>query len=223
MVFPNIPIINIGDTTYQFSLNGTDFAVGGELSSQDPDNCIFIKDDQGLDTFDFHMLRQGVTIDLSQFGGTSYITDLEYSPHAKIVCESLIENALGGFGSDIIKGNEFSNSLWGGRGADELTGCGGQDTFKYTSAVQSTVRQFDTITDFVSGGDRIDLHGIDANHKKHGNNAFDFIGGQKFHHQAGELRVTANNVLLGDLNGDGRADFKVAVQGDHVTEADIWL
>ena len=47
-----------------FSLNGTEFAIGGENSSQDPDNCIFIQDVQGLDTFDFHLLRQGVTIDL---------------------------------------------------------------------------------------------------------------------------------------------------------------
>ena len=29
-----IPIWNIADTTYQFSLNGTEFAVGGELEQQ---------------------------------------------------------------------------------------------------------------------------------------------------------------------------------------------
>lgn len=111
---------NHADTIYTFSLNGTDFAVGGENSSQDPDNCIFIQDVQGRDTFDFHLLRQGVTIDLDPNGGTSFVTDLQDSPEAKIICDSVIENAIGGRANDVIYGNDFANVINGGRGGDHL-------------------------------------------------------------------------------------------------------
>jgi Ca2+-binding RTX toxin-like protein len=216
---------NHADTTYEFSLNGTDFAVGGENSSQDPDNCIRIQDVQGLDTFDFHLIRQGLTISLDQNGGTSYVTDLVGGPEAKIICESLIENATGGTANDCIKGNDYSNVLNGGRGGDDLTGCGGSDTFTYTgvNASLNSAGLFDTIQDFEHGIDLINVHGIDANHNKFGDQNFKFIGSSNFHHQAGELRVTSNNVILADTDGDGHADFKIKVLGDHVQGSDIFL
>jgi serralysin len=206
---------NHGDTRYTFSLNGTDFAVGGENSSQDPDNCIFIQDVQGRDTFDFHLLRQGVTIDLDPNGGTSFVTDLENSPHAKIVCDSLIEVAFGGRGNDVIYGNDVGNFIVGGRGGDHLWGEDGADTFRYAGIGSSRALpgRFDTIEDFSSGSDYILLRGLH----------FDFIGNHAFSKTAGELRLTNNNVLLGDKNGDGHADFKIVVHGDHVLAADLIL
>jgi Ca2+-binding RTX toxin-like protein len=215
---------NHADTTYQFSLNGNDFAVGGELSSQDPANCIFIQDVQGLDTFDFHLLRQGVTINLDPNGGTSFVTDLEDGPKATLICDSLIENAIGGRANDVIYGNEFANVITGGRGGDQLWGGDGSDTFQYNGvpASRAAPGRFDTIEDFKSGEDLINLHTIDANLTRPGNNAFRFIGDHAFTHHAGELRVTANNVVLGDINGDGHADLKIVVHGDHVLVGDIF-
>jgi len=212
---------NHADTTYQFSLNGTDFAVGGELSSQDPDNCIFIQDVQGLDTFDFHLLRQGVTIDLDPNGGRSFVTDLEGSPEAKIVCNSVIENAIGGRGGDSIYGNDFANVITGGGGGDDLWGNGGSDTFLYRSPKQTTLSHHDTIEDFTTGEDFINLKAFDANRTLPGHQHFRWIGSHSFSHTAGELRF-ANGHLTGDINGDGHADFRIDVVGD-LHRADLLL
>ena len=80
----------------------------------------------------------------------------------------------------------------------------------------------DAILDFAAG-DRIDLSAIDAI-TGGANNAFAFIGGGAFSSTAGELHVTgagANWTLEGDTNGDGVADFAVAITtpGGHVFTA----
>ena len=217
---------NHADTTYVFSLDANgDLTVGGENSSQDPDHCIYIEDAQGLDTFRFTSFREAVTIDLDPNGGVSTLKEGDYPPKAKIICDSLIENAIGGTGNDCIKGNEVSNTLTGGKGGDELTGCGAGDVFAYSNIAASRPQagRFDIITDFESGLDKLGLSGIDANKTIGGNQHFKFIGAQGFHDKAGELRVTANNVVLGDTNGDGVADFKIVVHGDHVLVSDILL
>lgn len=82
---------------------------------------------------------------------------------------------------------------------------------------------FDVIEDFTSGSDFINLHKIDANRTIGGNQHFKFIGDNAFSHTAGELRLTSHNVLLGDVNGDGHADLKISVHGDHVLATDILL
>ena len=50
--------------------------------------------------------------------------------------------------------------LSGGGGQDTLNGGGGNDTFLFTSAADSTTSSPDTINDFVSGSDKIQLVGI---------------------------------------------------------------
>ena len=70
----------------------------------------------------------------------------------------------------------------------------------------------DTITDFVSGEDRIDLASIDANTTVKGDQAFSYIGSSSFSGVAGELRF-ANSVLASDINGDGVADFEISMTG----------
>jgi hypothetical protein len=57
---------------------------------------------------------------------------------------------------------------------------------------------------------------LDADLHKHGNQAFHFIGAQKFHHKAGELQVKYNSVtdiaiVSGDIDGNGKADFQIEV------------
>jgi serralysin len=63
-----------------------------------------------------------------------------------------IENAVGGHGNDLINGNNAANRLTGGDGDDRLTGLGGSDTFVF--AADGSI---DTITDFKTGSDKIDL------------------------------------------------------------------
>ena len=63
----------------------------------------------------------------------------------------------GGSGNDTINGNNGSDTITGGFGADHLTGSNGSDRFVYLFVADSNAGQFDTITDFTSGSDKIDL------------------------------------------------------------------
>jgi hypothetical protein len=72
------------------------------------------------------------------------------------------DTIYGGSGSDDINGNNGSDIIIGGYGADDLTGSNGDDHFVYLSVADSSAGQFDTITDFISGSDRIDLTALGA-------------------------------------------------------------
>jgi Ca2+-binding RTX toxin-like protein len=142
----------------------------------------------------------------------------------------------GGNGSDNLQGGGGLDRLIGGNGSDDLTGGVGADSFAFnakTESVRGAAR--DSILDFSHDeGDRIDLGAIDANSGKAGNQDFHFVDGddlsQSFaaYHRshakgawAGVIRVTADNIVQADINGDGKADFEIAVQGDHLTKADF--
>ncbi|QWG17272.1 VCBS domain-containing protein [Bradyrhizobium sediminis] len=67
------------------------------------------------------------------------------------------DTIYGGSGSDTINGNNGCDIIVGGYGADNLTGSNGDDRFVYLSVADSNAARFDTISDFKSGSDRIDL------------------------------------------------------------------
>lgn len=69
---------------------------------------------------------------------------------------SNIENLIGGSANDTLKGDTFNNRLSGGMGRDSLTGGLGSDQFVFNSALNGTTN-LDTITDFLSGGDKLAL------------------------------------------------------------------
>jgi serralysin len=122
-------------------------------------------------------------------------------------------NATGNNFNNELTGNSGKNILTGGLGADQYTGGGGADAFVFKSVQDSLVSSPDTISDFHSDfqtGDKIDLSAIDANTSLKRDQAFTFIGGDSFHHKAGELQFSGG-LLSGDVNGDGVADFEVAV------------
>ncbi|WP_414471341.1 Ig-like domain-containing protein [Microvirga sp. M2] len=134
----------------------------------------------------------------------------------------------GGAGNDTLLGGTGNDTLVGGLGRDQLWGGAGRDVFVFTTVAESRVgAQRDVIHDFQSGHDRIDLRGIDANTRLAGNQAFSWTGadGPFLHPQesaaflatgftgrAGELRF-ANGLLMGDVDGDGRADFEIRIVG----------
>ena len=60
-------------------------------------------------------------------------------------------------GNDNLVGGEGDDILVGAAGADAMTGGSGSDTFRYLATSDSTAAVQDTITDFVTGTDRIDL------------------------------------------------------------------
>jgi hypothetical protein len=71
------------------------------------------------------------------------------------------DTITGGAGNDSISGGDGADSITGGLGRDTLTGGAGVDTFVFaanaTGAVTSNQAAPDTITDFVSGTDKISL------------------------------------------------------------------
>lgn len=69
------------------------------------------------------------------------------------------------------------------------------------------------ITDFNRRQDTIDLSGVDANTRKAKDQAFKFIGDDRFDKKVGQLRYD-DGVVAGDLNGDGKADFRIGVDND---------
>ena len=72
------------------------------------------------------------------------------------------DKIYGGSGSDTINGNNGCDIILGGYGADNLRGGNGNDRFVYLSVADSNSAQFDTISDFASGSDRIDLTALGA-------------------------------------------------------------
>jgi Ca2+-binding RTX toxin-like protein len=122
------------------------------------------------------------------------------------------DTLVGGAGNDTLVGGAGNDVLVGGAGTDTLTGGRGADRFTFVVGdLSAAPASTDTITDFSrSEGDKIDLSGYRAA----GSSAFTFIGAGAFTKHAGELRLDTsgtNQVVYGDIDGDGIADFALNV------------
>jgi len=71
------------------------------------------------------------------------------------------QTLTGGAGADVLTGGAGADILKGGAGQDTLTGGAGNDAFVFGALADTAVAHPDTITDFVSGQDRIDVSAID--------------------------------------------------------------
>lgn len=161
------------DTTYQSGNSTYLFKQGSEYHQT-------IWDAGGTDTIVYQSTTGG-TIDLGQgykygsrLGQKVIAWDWEDQSGAKdkivdniwIAFGTVIENATGGSGNDLLIGNGSANALVGSGGADSLrgllgkdrlTGGEGADKFKFDTALNASAN-VDTITDFsVAGGDVIQL------------------------------------------------------------------
>lgn len=119
-----------------------------------------------------------------------------------------IENAIGGSARDVLWGNAVANRLEGRggddvlngyEGADDLYGGAGNDTFQF-----SHLETGDEIYDWNSG-DKVDLRASVFGD-------LTFVGNAAFTNTVGELRYDGG-ILSADTNGDGVADFSVALLG----------
>lgn len=147
-----------------------------------------------------------------------------------IAYNTVIENAIGGAARDYLVGNQVANLLKGNAGDDVLNGLGGNDVL-WGGAGADEFRFFadsgiDTILDFLSGTDTINLSEIDANTWAEGDQAFSFIDGRSFSRTAGELlsySILGAHFLAGDADGDGLADFVVGLGLSSVQQTDLFL
>jgi Ca2+-binding RTX toxin-like protein len=127
-----------------------------------------------------------------------------------------------------LKGTKAVDYVTGGEGADTMSGGRDADVFIFRKGdTGSTKKKADLITDFsAKQGDRIDLHKWDADTTTKGVQDFDFIGKHKFTKEAGELRYQksgSETLLLGDTNGDGKADFMIRFKGSITFTDDLLL
>ncbi len=126
----------------------------------------------------------------------------------------------GGGGRDTIDGGDGADLLDGGVGKDTLTGGGARDVFQFRDGDFGASRSLaDVITDFShADAEKIHLSLVDANVNAGGNQAFAFIGNGAFTGVAGQLHYAqqgGNTYVEGDTNGDGLADFVIALTGTH--------
>ncbi len=119
-------------------------------------------------------------------------------------------NILSGLGGgDTLIGDDGDDTLIGGTGADSLTGGNGADTFTYNINGESTSGIRDTITDFLSGTDKINLNAIDANTGAAGNQDFVFIGNSAFSGSAQVRYDSATGIFQANVNAALGADFEI--------------
>lgn len=126
-------------------------------------------------------------------------------------------NAVANDLNNVIIGNSAANIIIGYGGGDYLTGGAGSDTFRYTDASDSTYADYDRIMD-LGADDFIDLRGIDADANTAGNQSFTQV--DELTGQAGQMTLewlpTAGFTLMSmDIDGDGVADMRIVLYGDH--------
>lgn len=134
-----------------------------------------------------------------------------------------LDTLRGGNGNDTLYGGDNADILSGNMGVDLLYGGAGNDTFSFDDGDSgATLATADRILDFsLAQNDRFNLGQIDAI-AGGADNAFTFIGTAAFGSVAGQLRyqqVGGNTQLMGDVNGDGVADFIIRIDGLHALSA----
>lgn len=144
--YPQTPMINdIAAIQYIYGAN-YDYNAGNTVYSFSPSDAKIFRtlwDGGGVDTYDASAYTEGVTLQLAP-GSWSTLSASQLANLGNGVSapgsvanallyqsdtRSLIENAIGGSGDDILRGNVGNNQLTGGDGNDQLWGgVGGNDT-----------------------------------------------------------------------------------------------
>ena len=147
------------NTTWGFNTNITT-TVYAQLATLADENAFTIIDGGGVDTLDFSGFALTQKIDLN-WEAISNVGGL--IGNMLIARGTLIENAVGGLGSDTIIGNSAGNTIHGQGGNDTLRDpSGGDDRFFGDGGSDSVTGG--TGHDYLDGGDGVDtLYGEDGN------------------------------------------------------------
>lgn len=199
--------------------NGNDIIVGGHGAGNDKYNG-----GSGIDTVTYTSATAGIKVDLAK----GVASDIAGGDAASIGVDKLtgIENIVGGNFDDIIIGSKAANILTGGLGADKLYAGNDKvrDVFDFNSVEESNSASRDTIYQFKSKVDDLDLSTIDANLSSGGDQQFTFSGTTSAANSVWYAKSGSSVVVYADNNGDGVADFEVQLSGvAKLTAADFLL
>lgn len=127
------------------------------------------------------------------------------------------DTLIGGRVRDDLVGGGGDDKIVGGGGGDQLEGGAGMDRFVYLHTKDSWDGGYDIIVNFESD-DIIDLHAVDADATQDGDQAFHLVS--HLTGAAGELKLKYKEgrdatFVVGEVNGDGHADLKIYLDGDH--------
>ena len=139
---------NSGNSVYVWSPTTGEMFINGVAQGAPGSNKVFMTlwDGGGTDTYNFSGYDTDLTVSLqpgawtttstqqlANLGDGHYATgNIANSLLYKSNPASLIENAIGGSGEDVITGNVADNAFTGGRGDDRINGLGGADTAIYS-------------------------------------------------------------------------------------------
>lgn len=230
-----IGIENVRATTGNDTLTGS----GGDNWLHGGAGVDVVNGGAGVDTLDFwnDFVTAGVVVNLSRssgqvrndgFGNVETIRGIEnlYGSfqNDNLTGSSGANRLEGDFGSDTLSGGGGRDELVGGDGADRLTGGAGADTFRFNRWDDGTPWG-DTITDFVSGTDRLmfdteDFAGMDDTLRFQNGNSAGTAGESWFYFNSADRR------LYWDADGQGGVAAVVVATLTGVTsltEADFIL
>ncbi|MDC0500093.1 M10 family metallopeptidase C-terminal domain-containing protein [Paracoccaceae bacterium] len=137
-----------GDTTYGFNttISASDDYALSNLSENADVNAFCIVDGAGNDTLDCSgwSVDQLINLTVTSTGDTTPTTSniAGLTGNLSLAANTVIENAVGGSGDDIITGNQYSNYLNGGDGDDQLYGGDGDDFFDWNSSARGGADTF---------------------------------------------------------------------------------
>jgi serralysin len=111
----------------------------------------------------------------------------------------------GSSASETLSGGSRADTIVGGGGADTLIGGAGADIFRYGAASDSTLSAADTILDFVSGVDRLDLSAVRTGSAD----------------QFGIAYANGSSFVFVDIGGDGTNDMLIQLANTTLLGSDI--
>jgi Ca2+-binding RTX toxin-like protein len=157
------------------------------------------------------------------YTGTAAFTGNGSALNNVITGSTGVDTLNGLAGNDTLDGGAGNDVLNGGAGADVLIGGAGNDRFVFSvfTDTGTTAALRDIINDFVVGGDKIDVSGIDANTATTGDQAFTWRGTSAIS-AAGQLSMvydatTGTTVISGNINADLAPEFTIALLGNYTT------
>lgn len=203
-----IDLSGLGFTT--FITSGTTSAGQLRMSYSSTSDRTYVKSDQIDFSFYLDGNRTG-DLDSSDFifGPATRIDGT--SSAETLTGTTASEGIFGMAGNDTLSGGAGADTLDGGAGTDRLTGGTGMDIFKFTDLTHSvaTSSQFDRLTDFENGVDKIDLSGL-------GFTTLITSGTT----QVGELRMSYSSTSDRTYVKTDQSDFTFYLDGNHLGDLD---